>query len=274
MKAKHLFLFGLVFGFGGGQFARGESALFIGISYTFGGPEMVVTNHGGIPKIVEAIAVSEGKGLSTRMVTKSGKDLAYHLKQGQAEAAINEKKWDWVILQDFSSEATHVGNLDSFFQSSEAFCEMIARNSPATKVVLYETWARPAGSAFYTGTSTARTFIDAKQMNEEIRANYRQLAGKLRKMEPKSEIVIAPVGEAFEISAKEHPEIKLYNADEHHANVAGDYLASLVIYNSLYREGLKGAAEKFLGTEVDPDTAAKLQAVAEETKSRSEANGK
>jgi hypothetical protein len=241
-----------------------DDALFIGNSYTYGGPEMIVTNHGGVPKLVEAIAASKGKTLTTLMITKAGKDLAYHLAKGTATKAVSAKKWNWVVLQDFSDEATHAGNLDAFFKSADTFYRQISQSDPEAKVVLYEPWARPADSPFYTGKSTARTFINVGQMNEEIQKNYLQLAGTLGAMEPGDHVELAPVGQAFERSLEENPGIDLYFSDKHHANVSGDYLAALVIYATLYKDNPEGATRSFFGTEVEPEVAAKLQAVAKE----------
>lgn len=244
---------------------RADDALFIGNSYTYGGPEMVVTNHGGVPKLVEAIAASKGKKLSTLMLTVGGKDLGYHLAQPKTDEDLKAKAWDWVVLQDFSTEATHVGGkLDDFFKNGEIFYKRIMAADPKAKIVLYETWARPKGSPFYSGTSTDKTFVDVAQMDAEIQKNYTDLYKKLEAIDPGTQLEFAPVGLAFQRSHEKYPDINLNYSDLHHANVEGDYLAALVIYATLYQDSPKGATREFFGTSVDAAVAEKLQAIADE----------
>jgi hypothetical protein len=243
---------------------RAEDALFIGNSYTYGGPEMVINQHGGVPKLVEAIAASKGKKLSTLMLTVGGKDLAFHLLQPKTDVDIKAAKWDWVVLQGFSTEATHVGNPEEFFKDGEAFYRRILANSTKTKVVLFETWARPKGNDYYTGVSTPKTFVDVAQMNTEIQKNYTELYHRLEAIEPGNQVELAPVGLAFQRSLEKYPDVNLNFSDLHHANVAGSYLAALVIYATIYQESPKGATREFFGTSIDPGVAAKLQEIAEE----------
>jgi len=244
---------------------RADDALFIGNSYTFGGPEMVITDHGGVPKLVEAIAASKGRKISTLMLTASGKDLGYHLAQPKTGEDIKAKKWDWVVLQDFSTEATHVGGkLDDFFKNGETLYKLIMANSPNTKVVLYETWARPKGSEFYSGTSTPKTFTDVPEMFSELQKNYAELYRRLEAIDPGTQVELAPVGLAFERSLEKYPEINLSNSDLHHASVEGNYLTALVIYATIYQDSPKGATREFFGTSLDAGVAAKLQEIADE----------
>jgi len=244
-----------------------QDALFIGNSYTYGGPEKVIHDHGGVPKLVEAIASSKGKSISTLMLTVGGKDLGYHLQQPVTEQDLNLKTWDWVVLQDFSSEATHVGKLDAFFQNGESFTRKIMEHSPKTRVVLYETWARPKQSPFYSGTSTPKTFLDVAQMNSEIQKNYGELFHRLDAIDP-AHVELAPVGLAFERCVEKYPGLNLYCPDLHHANTEGSYLAALVIYSTIFQDTPKGATHDFFGTSLDAEVATKLQEIADSVTSQ------
>jgi len=245
---------------------RADDALFIGNSYTYGGPENIIREHGGVPKLVEAIAASKGRKLSTVMLTVGGKDLGFHLQQPVTGEDLKAKNWDWVVLQDFSTEATHVGKLDDFFKNNETFCKLIMANSQKTKIVLFETWARPKGSPFYSGTSTPKTFVDAAEMNTEIQKNYTGLFHRLQTLDP-GRVELAPVGLAFERSLEKYPGINLSYADLHHANTKGSYLAALVIYATIYQDSPKGATREFFGASLDAGVAAKLQQIADEVTS-------
>jgi hypothetical protein len=243
-----------------------EDALFIGNSYTYGGNEPVISGNGGVPKLVEVIAASKGRKLSTVMLAVGGKDWGFHLQQPKTEEDLGAKPWDWVVLQDFSTEATHAGNPDEFFKNGATFCKLIMANSPKTKIVLYETWARPKGSPFYSGKSTATTFVDAVEMNGEIDKNYTELFHRLEAVDP-GEVELAPVGLAFERTLEKYPGINLSSPDLHHANVEGNYLAALVIYATIYQDSPKGATREFFGASLDAGVAAKLQEIADEVTS-------
>lgn len=245
-----------------------DDALFIGNSYTYGGPEKVINEHGGVPKLVEAIAASKGKTISTLMLTVGGKDLGFHLGEPKTDEDLKAKNWGWVVLQDFSTEATHVGALDDFFKNGETFCKRIMAESPKAKIVLYETWARPKESPFYSGVSTPKTFTDVAQMNTEIQKNYTELYHRLQAIDTGGQVEMAPVGLAFERSLEKYPDINLSYSDLHHANVEGNYLAALVIYATIYHDSPKGATREFFGTSIDAATATKLQEIADEVTSQ------
>lgn len=242
--------------------SHADDALFIGNSYTYGGPEQTVNSHGGVPKIVEAIATSKGKKLDTLMLTVGGKDWTFHLARPETDTDIKLKKWNWVILQDFSTEATHAGKPDDFAKNGVEFYKRIMANSKDTKVVLYETWSRPKGSPFYTGKDSDKTFVDIAEMDGEIQKNYHELAKKLEEIDPGNQVLFAPVGEAFTLCRAKYPDISLNYSDLHHASLEGDYLAALVIYATLYGDSPKGATHEFFGKTLDPDVATKLQEIA------------
>jgi hypothetical protein len=244
---------------------RADDALFIGNSYTFGGPELRVTDHGGVPKIVEAIATSKGKSLSTLMITEPGKSWGYHLKQAKTGEAIKAKQWNWVVLQDFSTQPTHAGKPDEFSADGTTLYKQIIAASPKSHVVLYETWARPAANKqFYTGKSGPKTFASVAEMAGELQKNYTDLEKKLEAIDPGTQVELAPVGLAFEKCIAKYPEINLYYSDLHHASFEGDYLSGLVIYATLFHDSPKGATVELPGGKIDPATAAKLQDIAAE----------
>ena len=245
-----------------------DDALFIGNSFTFGGAEKIICQHGGVPKLVEAIAASKKKNLSTLMLTAPGRDWGFHLRQPKTEEDLNAKIWNWVVLQDFSTQPTHIGKPDDFFNNGETLDNRIMQHSPKAIVVLYETWARPKGNPLYTGISTPRTFVDTAQMNDEVQKHYTELYQRLEAINPPTHVELAPVGLAFERSVEKYPDINLYCSDLYHANTNGSYLAALVIYATIYKESPVGAPHEFFGLSLNVGAAAKLQEIANEVTSQ------
>lgn len=243
---------------------RADDILFIGNSFTYGAMAPIVHLHGGVPKLFEAIAVAKGRTVATSAVTAGGKNWAYHLAQPVTAKALNAKPWNWVVLQDFSSEPTRAGNVSEFLHDGETFSARIAQASPRTGIILYETWPRPAGLFYHTAPGNALS--GPEQMMDDLHQAYGHLRDNLAAEDKSRDVRVALVGTAFARSEAEYPEINLNAIDAHHATAEGYYLAALVIYETVYHDSAKGAPTTFFdGTLRFPaDEAAKLQDVADE----------
>ncbi len=242
-----LLLFGML------SLLRGEDVLFFGDSFTY---------VNDVPAMVEAIAASKGKTVVTMAVTKGGMSWAYHLKQPATDAALKSKAWNWVVLQDYSLEATHATKVDDFMSNGQVFDDRIAQESPQAGIVLYETWAYGAKHPIFKGTSTAPAkFTGPDEMYGEIHQNFAALQAVLQARDPKRQVRIAPVGTAFAQCVREHPEIHLYVSDFKHPSPAGSYLAALVIYATLTGDSPQGAVD---GRKVDAAADKILREVAAE----------
>jgi len=245
-----------------------DDILFIGNSFTFGAGDPQVEKNGGVPKLVEAIATSKGKTASTVMVTTGGKDWGFHLANPATDTALKSKPWNWVVIQDYSTQATHVGNVAEFMKNGEAFDDRISQESPQAKIVLYETWALDAKNPIFTSTSGPKQFANPDEMIGELVKNYTALQTALQAKDPNRQVDLAPVGKAFSRCLQEHPEINLHAKDMKHASRDGSYLSALVIYATIFRDSPKGATKTFPGFTVDAREADSLQAVADEVTAR------
>ena len=243
---------------------RGDDVLFIGNSFTFGALAPEVHKHGGVPKLFETIARAKGKTVEAHMLAAPGVNWSYHLAQPATDKTLAAKPWTWVVLQDYSSEPTHIGDIPKFMHAGETFSDRIAAAAPHAGIVLYETWARPAG-IFYWKVS-GHGFTDPAQMMGELHDSYAKLRDDLAARNPQRDVRVAPVGTAFARTTTEQPAINLNAGDAHHASAEGYYLAALVIYETIYHDTAKGAPAEFFdgALKFSPDDAAKLQAIADE----------
>jgi hypothetical protein len=241
---------------------RADNILFFGNSFTFAEMAPVVKLNGGVPALVKAIAIAKGKPVETMAVTAGGKDWGYHLEQPATAKALKQT-WDWVVLQDYSTSPTKAGNIDKFMQDGETFSDRIAEHSPKAGIVLYETWARPAG-AFY--VKEGKALGSPEEMMSELHDSYAKLRDALAAKNPARAVRVAPVGTAFARCKAEFPAIKLDASDDHHATAEGYYLAALVIYETLYHDTAKGAPTEFFHglVKFPADVATELQGVADE----------
>jgi len=77
--------------------------------------------------------------------------------------------------------------------------------------------------------------------------------------------LVIPVGLAFEEAYKQRPDMQLQKTfDGSHPDLIGTYLAACVVYASLYGKSPVGNPYDYYG-KIDKDTAAFLQAVADQT---------
>lgn len=241
-----------------------ESVLFIGNSYTIGSRTDPITAAGGIPAYVEAIAVSKGKNLTTKTVAARGKDLSYHLGQAETDEALKAAKWDWVVLQELSTKPTRIGDPDGFFADAATLYSRAREASPDGKVLLYQTWPRPATSSYISkeGKSKKKKFESSGEMLDDVVANYAEARGRLEAAEPGDQVALARVGEAFVRCLQKYPQLSPYGTDGHHASPEGYYLAALVIYGALFDDSPVGATHDLPGLTIDAETAKSLQEIA------------
>jgi hypothetical protein len=244
--------------------SRAHDVLFIGNSFTYGATAPAVEKNGGVPKLFEEIARAKGKQVEATAVTAGGKDWTYHLAQPPTARALAAKVWTWVVLQDYSTRPTHIGNVQGFLQDGETFSDRIAQHSPQAGIVLYATWARPPG-VFYQ-KPPGNGFSGPDQMLAELSQSYAHLADDLAARDKKRPVRVAPVGSAFALVESHDPGIQLDASDHHHTTADGYYEAALVIYETIYHESVQGAPTTFFNGQltIPNDEAAKLQAAADE----------
>jgi hypothetical protein len=242
-----------------------DDILFIGNSFTFGGAIPVLSHHGGVPALVQEIARARGRQVTARAMTAPGVDWSYHLAQPATSTTLNLRVWTWVVLQDFSTRPTRIGDVRKFIQDGETLSEKIALKSSNAGIVLYETWARPPGSFYQTAPGDA--FSGPAQMMADLHQSYAHLRDDLSARNGNRPVRVAPVGTAFARCQAEYPVILLDAADRHHASAEGYYLAALVIYETLYQDHVSSAPTSFFhgAMVIPPVEAMKLQRIADKT---------
>jgi len=242
--------------------ASAEEILFIGNSFTHG-HDPRLSKHGGVPAVFEAIARAKGKEVNVTMVAPSGKDWRFHLSNRETLRAVKSKRWDKVVLQDFSTRPTHIGDKKAFFKDGEALSKLIWRSSPQATVVLFRTWARHPGNSMYSTEGKKSSFKNFDEMDGQLGKSYRSLLGKLKSGKHAKQFLLAPVGEAFALTVKDFPTAEIYAPDLYHAAPDGSYLAALVFYSTIYSESPLGAIREFPTFSVDEAIAGEFQKLAE-----------
>jgi hypothetical protein len=206
------------------------NVLFAGNSFTIGSGDATVSEHGGVPVLVEQLAEAAGfERPGTKLCALGGRKFSDHMvDETGALTAIRGGGWDFVVLQGYSTAPTRAGHPDSFYENGQKLHQEIRQANPSATTVLYQTWARHPVHPMVSGENAP--FTDGPvQMQQELRDGYAKLHQMLG-----NHAVIAHVGDAWELALSER-DIRLHATDDYHANRNGSYLAALVIVGTIYQ---------------------------------------
>ena len=219
-----------------------DKILFVGNSFTY-----ALGGTASVPDIFERLAIAGGHpDPTTVMRAVSGVNYQFHANDATTQAVIASQPWTYVILQNFSTEPTHIGNVANHLTYGTLLYNQVLANNPATTVILYETWSRAAKHPLITGTSTPTTFASTDEMQSELRTNYLGLRDSLNSGHPaNAPIIIAPVGDSWEnaggLLADSHPDFcDLHGSDDYHGNDNGYFLSAAIFYATIYGQSPEG----------------------------------
>lgn len=189
-------------------------ALFIGNSFTA---------RNNVPGLTADLAEARGKSLEHRLISAGGASLRMHWNRGEARKAIEQTRYDYVVLQEQST--LPIKNASRMHENIRLFDEAI--KASGAKTALYLTWARR------NVPETQKAITDAYvSIGEELDAT------------------VVPAGLAWQrcIGTAECP--VLHDKDMSHPTLAGSYLAACVFLAVLFGEnptgittGLKGLTQ-------------------------------
>jgi len=199
-----------------------RSILFFGNSFSQSGP--------GVDELVRRLAVAAGHAEPHVFgLFVGGKDLRWHHANATSIIASQipaGETWDHVVLQGHSLRPTShptEGDPARFRTAALGLFEATLYHSPGAEAVLFETWARAPGHAFYPDL-----WPEPAAMQAELRAGYARAAHELSTLGPAE---VAPVGSAFEAGAFD---TALYADDLWHARNQGALVTGLTLYGSIY----------------------------------------
>ena len=219
------------------QLAKGPQVLFIGNSYTF---------SNDLPKMFTKLARSGGHDVGTELLANGGWTLEEHAQVSESVELIRQGTWNYVVLQEQSIVPSKpVERVQSMYPAVRILNEEIANNGAST--ILFMTWGRREGLS----QLGYRNFYE---MQNELAIGYWNIARQL-------DIVVSPVGLAWQRALQREPQIDLWQSDGSHPSVEGSYLAACVFYAVLFRESPEGLSYR---AGLAEDMAGFLQSVAAE----------
>jgi hypothetical protein len=184
--------------------------LFVGNSFTA---------RNDLPGLIAQMAATRGKTLHHRLISAGGASLRAHWNAGDARKAIQEGRYDHVVLQEQST--LPIKNAKRMHENIRLFDEVI--QGAGARTVLYLTWARQ----------------HAPESQQALTDAYMSIGQELG-------AIVAPVGVAWQSFLRKHDQPALHDPDQSHPSLAGSYLAACVFLAVLFKEspvGLDGVID-------------------------------
>ena len=190
--------------------------LFIGNSYTF---------VNDLPNTFAKLAKSGGHKVEVGMSAQGGWKLADHIGSSETLNLLNSTKWNFVVLQEQSQipSVQQVRNQEMYPAARELVQKI---KDIGARPIFFITWAHRDGMP-------ENGMINYESMQSQINYGYMEIAQELN-------APIAPVGLAWSIAVKEHPELNLWQEDGSHPTEQGTYLAACVFYAVIFYESPDG----------------------------------
>jgi hypothetical protein len=218
--------------------ARPLHVLFIGNSYT---------SVNSLPSIFEQITASAGLPKPVvASVTPGGWQLMKHLQNPGTLAKIDDgagdgARWDVVVLQEQSQTPAMAETSDNlrktFLDGVTGLYDRIKAKNPNARVVLYETWARHADLWKTSSKDTQSLGRSPADMQARLRKWYGNAAKEIAQRSKairKTDVLIARVGDFWELHYQSANPIRLHRADGSHPEFIGSYLAGLVMFATIF----------------------------------------
>lgn len=168
--------------------------LFVGNSHTF---------FNDMPQTTaDLVKAATGRNPEVMMLAYSGRTLEWHRNEYYSlRFALLYGDFDWCVLQD---RAHPFAGKEALLDEGSKMIDFCRRNH--TTPLVMTSWARKN-----------EPWIQ-NEMNDAFRA-----------LKEQEQVLLAPVGEIWQIVQREHPELPLYADDGAHASPYGSYLEAVTI---------------------------------------------
>ena len=219
-----------------------KNILFVGNSYLYYNDSL----HNHVRRMVDAAGILKEKEMHYKSATIGGAPLAEQDVKGLlTPGRLGKEPFQIVILQGNSGAALTDKRRQSFHDKVVEFNADI--HAAGAKTVLYMT------HAYVTPNKQA-----SPDMMRKVEDMYVSVGNEVG-------AYVIPVGLAFEESYRRRPDFRIHkDYDGSHPNMYGTYLATCVVFASLYGKSPVGNTYDYYGA-VDKASAAYLQQVAWDT---------
>ncbi len=223
-----------------------QRVLFVGNSYFYYNNSL----HNHVRRLVAADQPALAHKLQYKSATIGGATLAHHnidwlTRPGQIGV---KDPFEWVILAGNSGDAFSEKGRTAFRQTVIEFNQIIRQRGGKTALYMTPAYVTPHKNL-------------APDNLQKIQEMYVSVAAEINAQ-------VIPVGLAFEQAYRQHPELKLHDAEDgSHPSMAGTYLAACTVFAQLYGRSPVGNTYTAYG-QIDAHTALQLQQIAQDVVTR------
>ena len=191
--------------------AQPETILFIGNSYLYYGDSL----HNHFRRMVEEYFTGYDAS-SVKSATIGGSRLKHHNVERliKPKAISSIEKFDLVILQGGSGETLTKSSRKEFSYFVKKHVQTIRENNSQAALYMTHAYVKPH-----------KDFMD--NQIKIIEETYTKVGND-------NQVLVIPVGLAFDLAYQEQPSIKLHRPDATHPSLLGTYLAACTVFSSIY----------------------------------------
>ena len=213
-----------------------------------------LTSVNDLPRSIAELAKSRNCYMEYDVYAPGGYRLSQHAADPLVLKKINQRAWDFVVLQEqsqlpaFSQEQVQ----REIYPYAKKLSQLIRNANPKARIVFYMTMANKNGNP-----QNFHIFPELgtyEGMQRRINASYISMAQQ-------NQGLVVPVGLVWENVRLKRPSLDLYT-DDTHPNPVGTYLTACVFYEILFKDSPVGLPHS---KQIDDNTANFLQRITDNT---------
>lgn len=189
-------------------------------------------NFNNLAGLVENLADSSDTPIHIEMCGQNGMYLADHASSTATEAKINERDWDYVVLQGVGVLVAYPDSITHHpvYPALVTLCDKVHANCATTRVQFCLPWAFEDGMTWYNNWTD--TYEDMQWHIYDTTLQYSDEIG----------FEISPVGWAWYgvLDSLDYPLHYLHLSDWNHPSLKGSYLMACVVYSSIFQKSTVG----------------------------------
>ncbi|RLD56174.1 MAG: hypothetical protein DRI97_08000 [Bacteroidetes bacterium] len=189
-------------------------------------------NYNDLKGMIQGLADGSAKDIYIEMCGQNGLYLSDHASSSSTEAKINERDWDYVVLQGVGVLVAYPNHFTDHpvYPALVTLRDKINANYESTRMIFCMPWAFEDGMTWY--QNWPDTYEDMQWHIYDTSLQYSEEIG----------FEIAPVGWAWYavLEACNYPLHYLHQNDWNHPSLRGSYLMACVVYSTIFQESTVG----------------------------------